>query len=308
MGKNNYSVGVGHGYGGIVDFSDKLGSVRQYVAYMLCRTQSMFRYTGLPDTIPQRDLELMIQSAGFAGVTKVGDDLYAFTGGLGGMPDAYYKPTILTVANPALNFNKMLKIDEECVIIPNDSLLIGLLPLFNRYASMLAENDVTIRLADINARIINLISSGDDRTLESAKDYLRDIERGKLGVVAENSFLDGIRTQPYSASGSTNNITQLIELQQYLKAGWYNEIGLDANYNMKREAVNTSEAQMNDDALLPLVDDMLNQRKTAIKKINLMFGTHITVDLASSWEDRQEVNNDEDEIDRNISGLDGDRE
>ena len=289
MGKNDFYCGLSCGiYGKPVDFSDKEGSTKQYVAYMLNRTQSMFRYDGLPETLPQRNFELLLQTNGFACVTKVDGKLYAFFGGLGGTPNEYYMPTICTVANPALKFNKMLEIDKDCVIVPNDALYIGLLPLFNRYATMLAENDVTIRLADINARIITLISASDDGTLKSAKEYLRDVEVGKLGVVAENAFLDGVRSQPYAASGSTNNITQLIELQQYLKAGWYNDIGLNANYNMKREAVNTSEAQLNNDSLLPLIDDMLRQRQIGVEKINKMFGTNITVSLASSWEDRQE--------------------
>ena len=32
---------------------------------------------------------------------------------------------------------------------------------------------------------------------------------------------------------------------------------------------------------------MLNQRKIALDKVNEMFGTNITVELSSSWEDNQ---------------------
>ena len=47
---------------------------------------------------------------------------------------------------------------------------------------------------------------------------------------------------------------------------------------------------MNNDALLPLVDDMLKCRERAIEKVNEMFGTEISVSLASSWEDNaQEI-------------------
>lgn len=77
--------------------------------------------------------------------------------------------------------------------------------------------------------------------------------------------------------------TDLIEYQQYLKASWFNEIGLNANYNMKREKLSTTESQMNSDALLPLVDDMLEQRRLGVEKVNEMFGTNITVDFCSSW-------------------------
>ena len=80
----------------------------------------------------------------------------------------------------------------------------------------------------------------------------------------------------------------LIELEQYLKASWYNELGLNANYNMKRESINSGESQLNNDMLIPLVDDMLKRRKEGAEKVNNMFGTNITVELASAWEDNQE--------------------
>ena len=79
----------------------------------------------------------------------------------------------------------------------------------------------------------------------------------------------------------------MIESEQYIKASWYNDLGLNANYNMKRESINSGESQLNDDALLPLIDDMLQCRKNAIEKINSMFDTSISVSLASAWEDNQ---------------------
>lgn len=292
--KNNKPItwNFGARFGGCTDFSDKGGGVAQYVAYMLNRVQSMIKYDGLPETLSKRNLSLMLQVNGWVCIPDpdkyFGGKMYAFTGGLGGEPDPYYMPTICTVSNPALDFSENLVIDRDCVIVPHDSLYIGLLPMFSRYASLLAENDISMRLADINARIISLISAGDDKTLSGARQYIKEIEDGKMGVAAETSFLDGIRAQPY-ATGAQNSLTQLIEFQQYLKAGWFNDLGLNANYNMKREAINSDEAQMNNDALLPLVDDIITTQQTAFDKVNAMFGTEIKVSLSSAWEDRQET-------------------
>ena len=270
------------------DFKNKDKSVGAYVGYMLSRTQSMFKYSGLPESIPQRIVELYMQTNGNACFAKHNEQLYVFTGGLGGEPDEYYMPTIYTVANPYLKFSKNLKIGVDCVVIPSDSLYIGLLPMCSRYASLMVENDISMRLVDINARIISLISAQDDRTEQAAKSYLKDIEDGKLGVIAETAFLDGVKAQPYTTSGAGGRMTDLIEYQQYLKAGWFNDLGLQSNYNMKRESINSNEAQLNEDALLPLIDDMLNCRKIGLEKVNAMFGTNITVELASSWAERQD--------------------
>jgi hypothetical protein len=195
----------------------------------------------------------------------------------------YYRPTIYTIANPALNISKNLKIDTDCIVMNNDALYMGLLPVFTRYAKQFTETELSIYVASINSRIIDLISAPDDRTKLSAEKFLKDIEDGKLGVIAENAFLDGIRSQPYGNTANSNMITNLIELMQYQKASFFNEIGLNANYNMKRESLNSAESQLNDDALLPLIDNMLNCRKEAAEKINDMFETHIEVDYASAW-------------------------
>lgn len=283
--KNNspaYSYYFDKFVGKLYDFNDKELAVRNYVAYMLDRTQRIFEYKGLPDTIPQRMLEFLLQINGFACFGKCGEDLYAFYGGLGGEPDAYYRPTVCVVANPYLKFNKTFKIDEDCVIMRNDSLLYGLLPLFQRYATAMAENDISFRLSSVNTRIEFLLSAPDDATKAAAEKFLKDIEEGKQGVIASNEFLEGIKAQEVGRSMRT--FTDLIEYQQYLKASWFNEIGLNANYNMKREKLSTTESQMNNDALLPLVEDMLEQRRLALEQINEMFGTNISVDFASSWE------------------------
>lgn len=283
--KNNspaYSYYFDKFVGKLYDFNDKELAVRNYIAYMLDRTQRIFEYKGLPDTVPQRMLEFLLQVNGYACFGECNGELYAFYGGLGGEPDAYYRPTVCVVANPFLKFNKTFKIDEDCVIMRNDSLLYGLLPLFSRYATAMAENDISFRLSSVNTRIEFLLSAPDDATKAAAEKFLKDIEEGKQGVIASNEFLEGIKAQEVGRSMRT--FTDLIEYQQYLKASWFNEIGLNANYNMKREKLSTTESQMNNDALLPLVEDMLEQRRLACEKINEMFGTDISVEFASSWE------------------------
>lgn len=271
----------------IYDFTDKKKCVNTYVKCMINRTQSMFKWDGLPESIPERILELYLQTNGNVCFYEYEGSIYVFTGGLGGKPNVYYKPTIYTVANPALNISKSLTIDKDCVVMYSDSMLMGLLPLFIKYATQLTETDISINIATINSRIVSLISAQDDRTKLSAEKYLDDIKNGKNGVIAENAFLDGIKSQPYAVSGYSNSITSLIELLQYQKASLFNEIGLNANYNMKRESINSGESQLNNDALLPLVDDMLKCRREGISKVNAMYGTNITVDYNSSWKDNK---------------------
>lgn len=261
--------------------TDKDDAITNFVANALNKLQSMFIYEGLPNTIPQKWLEYYLMCNGNVFITKVDNDLYAFTGGLGGVPDVYYQATTYTVSNPYLNFSKNLKIDEDGVLIRNDALMEGMLPILNKYGSLLVESDLTIRCALINMRIINTITANDDNTKKSADEYIQQIENGNISSIGGNPFFDGVKIQ--SATNISGYLSQLIEITQYIKASFYNEIGLNANYNLKREYISTTENTLADDILLPLADEMLRERKEGIEKVNAMYGTNITVEFNSSW-------------------------
>ena len=127
-----------------------------------------------------------------------------------------------------------------------------------------------------------LISASDDKTKQSAESFLKKILDGDFSVIGENAFFKGVNMQT-TPTKSNQQITQLIELLQYYKASLFNDLGLNANYNMKRERLNTQEVSMNIDALMPFVDSMLKERVEGVKRVNEMFGTDITVTLGSSW-------------------------
>lgn len=261
---------------------DKDTAVTEFIANTLAKTQSMFEYEGLPESIPQKELERLLQTTGNAFVTSVDGVLYALSGGKGGEPDVYGRATLYTVANPALKLNKTYDIQKDGVLIENDSNGESLLPLIGRYAVLHTDGLISLNTASILTRITMLISASDDKTKQSADEFLRKIQDGEFSIIGENAFFKGVNMQTAPTTNSVY-ITQLIELIQYYKASMYNELGLNANYNMKRERLNLGEVSMNVDVLLPYVDNMLRERQNAVEKINAMFDTEISVKLASSW-------------------------
>lgn len=272
----------------------------QYVMYMLDRTIKMFRYSGLPDTIPDYMLEYMLQTYGSVAVLESNGELYAFRAEFGGPPDPYYRPTQAVVANPALGLSGMFRIVNDfppfdrtawnkyppCVRFLNDTQFIGLMPLFSRYASQMVENDISIRSAQINLRQQTVIVASTGPEIQSAQQYITDLEAGKLSAIGTRPFMEGVSVTN-AATGQANIISQLLELQQYLKASWFNEIGLNSNFNMKSQYVSEEELNSTADMMLPLVDNMLMCREQAIEAINKEFGTSISVEKDSAWEIKQ---------------------
>ena len=274
--------------------TDKSKSSASIINYMLARLQKMFKYSGLPSSIPRQYLEnyLLVNGSCIIARDKKNpsdQNIYAFVGAAGGEPDIYYRPTRYMVANPSLNFSAEYYIsstdpnhEPDAVLIRNDTMWQGLYPMMARYASLISENLLTIRTADVMLRVLALITAPDDSSRLAADQFLKDITDGHLASIAENRFLDGIRMQnPPSNNGSY--LTQFIELLQYLVGSFYNEVGLNANYNMKREALSESETGLNDDSLMPLCEDMLRCRREDMQAVNSLFGTSIEVDFDSSW-------------------------
>ena len=288
-------LGVPYGY--VEEFEGsqyKRDLITQKIQYMLNRTQRMFDYDGLPDGIPRDILELYLQTIGYAGVIDIDGNLFITWGTLGGVPNEFYRPTKFIVANPGLQrrFPEWQKheytIGEDCVIIRNDALYMGLYPAFNHYANILTENEITMHIDSVNRRIVDLLTAENDTGFQSAKKYLADVADGKQGVIMSKAFMDGITAQPYG--GAARGSTELIEIEQYWNGQWLNFTGLNANYNMKREAVMSGEAELNDDALLPLVDEMLYWREQGLKDVEEMFGLAASVSLSSAWGQRAEAN------------------
>lgn len=278
------NVGVFERY---ANLRDKRTGIEFYTWNFLNKLMSMFSYTGLPESIPARELETYLLVGGACIFAEFQGELYALEGSLGGEPDAYYRPRKFIVANPYLKLNKEYLINEDCILVKNDHLMLGLMPIVTRYSSLIVENELSIYLTTINQRIQNIITAGDDMQKQGADNFFEDMERGKLGAVVTSDFFEGIKSNPLNTP-SGNAISQLVELHQYLKAGLLNEIGIAADSSNKKETIHSAEVAQSAQALLPLVDEMLSQREEALERVNSMFGTNIQVKLNSSWEEQRE--------------------
>ena len=264
------------------EVKNKDSALNTFMQRVLCMTSKMFEYTGTPETMPPVELEKILQTSGNVGIAKVNGELYALQGSRGGECDAYYHGKDFVVANPWLKLDKTFKIGDDIVVINNTPFADSILPIIGKYGVLYCDATITLNLASILTRITMLISASDDKTKQSAESFLQKILDGDFSVIGENAFFKGVNMQTPPTQGN-QQIGQLIELLQYYKASMFNDLGLNANYNMKRERLNTQEVSMNIDALMPFVDSMLTERVEGVKRVNEMFGTEISVTLGSSW-------------------------
>ena len=221
--------------------------------------------------------------------------------------DAYNRPTQYVVANVALKLSKTFDIGKDCVLVKNDFNMVGLLPLITKYGALLTDGEISLNVATVISRISMLISAPDDKTKASADIFIQKILDGDITVIGENAFFDGVKLQTMGVA-NTNYINQLIELIQYYKASFLNELGLQANYNMKRERLTVGEVLANIDNILPFVENMKHEREKAFSQLNEMFGTSITVDYNGVWKTNQEHSEQEELLADSDNLVDGEKD
>lgn len=264
-----------------IPITNKKEQLSKFRADMLNKSLTMFEWKNLPDTLPAVEIEKQLQTNGYSIIAKVQGNIYAFQGGFSGQ-DPYNQPTKANVNNPSLKYNGTFTINEDCVIIKNDDMQQGLIHIYNKYGTLLIENQITMLMTDYNYRIPFTISSKDDTTTQSAREYLQKVIDGSLGVIGEAKLFDALKVTPTNNKG-VNSFADLYGYQQFIEAQLNNTIGLATNNNMKRERLTTNEIEVNKNASYPLIDNMLRNRKQAVEKINKMFDLDIDVEFSSIW-------------------------
>ena len=275
--------------------TNKTENVLNIIDGFLNKTLTMFLYNGLPETLPLEEIEKILQLNGLGFVTLVDDKLVILKGTYNyESVDIYNRASEINCYLPNKRKYQTFSLNDG-VLIKNDYLERGLLPIFQKWAYLINESEITLTLANRYKRMVKTFIANDDPTVESVRNYLSKVENGESSVITSQLLWDSIKID---SETSTNTLHELIEYDNYIKAELFKEIGLFSNDNMKKERLITSEVETGLNSSYPLVDNMLNCRKQAIEKINDKFNTNITVEFTSSWEYRPNLgeNMTEDEI------------
>lgn len=272
---------------------DKSRLTEYYYKMLLNRVINMFTWKNLPDTIDEQVMNFWLFVTGRVVFTEFNGKLYALNGNYGGYPNEYYLPTEFVIANPILG-SKNVKLDVDGVAMfnsdtdkyPTQTMTGGLYPTLTLTANMLADCVVTISSALKNGRVQTAFLCKDDNVRTAGEKVLTKLYNGDPAVMIDDTILNCIT--PIKMADNTSVATilqQTVETYQFWLANFYNSIGVNANFNMKRERLNTAEVNINDSALFVNVVNMLNNRQQALEKINKMFGTNITVEISEEWKD-----------------------
>lgn len=269
--------------------------------HLLERCFGTFRYEGLPDSLPEIELEKRILY-GFGGVfrhPKFG--IVTAWGGLSGI-NQYNRPTTYVWSQPSLGSGN-LTIDKDCVIIYNDTTdetsetqsPRGLTELIDRFARLLADVDASLNILTVNTRSTTWSVAKNRSVADSIKAAFLKKRMGDFDVVVDPSLMDNVRSIALTApgNGQAATVNDLITLKEHLLRDFMSQIGIKSA-ERKAERMLTDEIAADDALLDANLADMLEARKRGVDRMNKMFGLNVSVRLGRRPNDqRQEAANEE---------------
>ena len=270
--------------GGVCDFK---ANYDFFFKWLLNKVASCFYLKNLPETIDEWYTKTNLLLDGNICITdKLHGKLYSFIGALGGMPDEYYVPTIFTVANPILG-SEQIKIGEDGVVIYNtatdkfygQTFCSGLFELINQTATLLADNIISINASQINSRVQAIVTADSDPQAVAAEVILKKLYAGRPYQVLRSDMVDKIQVNPMSTASVSSNITELVNLHNYIIGNFFQSIGIKTNNIRKNAHVLQEEIDAQDQYLQLSVLEILTSWQKGFDEVNKMYGTDIQVEL-----------------------------
>jgi hypothetical protein len=259
----------------------------QYYCHLLEeKCLGMYEYEGLPDSLPEEQIESRLIWVGRNIVFEhKKEGLVVVSGGLSGV-DKYYLPVYAVYAQPALGSGNF-RIGKDCVVMYNSQIdqyePVGLRDIIRRYARMLADIDSSINIATVNSRAQKMNVVNTQQTAKTVNEAMDSLYRGEPYTINQNSILDMYKTLDWFDTNKSTIISDLLVTRERLIGDFLTEIGVKSDFE-KKERLITSEVSANDQLLTINVADMLKWRQKGVDQINKMFGTNIKVKRASAYE------------------------
>ena len=292
----------------------------RYTDFLLNRIAQMFVFENLPSEMAGDFLSRELFVHGRVGITTNGTDK-RFTspriwrGWCGGEITAEYTGSRFIGASPVLGgadfkigeggeviYNstedkfapfatEQFTMKKGKIVPPSDPLpYTALYSYILRTSEMLENIDISIRTLLRTSRATVFVTAKTQEIKNGAQIILNKILNGEEYGIFLDDLLNSLNiTFAPTANNAQSLLNELKEQYQFMLAEFYHAVGINANYNLKRERLNTAEIDVNTDALFINILDMLKCREQGVKNVNAMFGTNITVRLGDEWQREKTV-------------------
>lgn len=270
--------------------TDVDGLYEHFVRELYNEASKLFVIKGLPETADYDVIMQYLLLEGKIHIFKKASKVYLLDGHLGGERDIYHRPTEGITNNPILGSIRTKLSGENptgvmVYLTPFDKTIWknplrngGIYSLISYTATLLADNLSSINIAQINSRVNVIATSEDSNEAESASLVLKELYSGKPYKVVTSQLLKKFEVNPIASSIKSSILTDLIECHQYIKSMFWNCLGIDSPFNMKRERLVTAEVEQNLDKLTIPLETIIETVNEGFERANSIFGTSLCIE------------------------------
>lgn len=213
--------------------------------------------------------------------------LRALNGVPSDIPDVYYMPEDMIVENPTFSKTYKLKRGEDCEVVYCRQIdrytggggTGGLGSLIRITAQLLADNIMSLNIAQKNTRLSVALTADDEATKRSAEEAMRAMYAGEPFKCIMGNLVGTLQGVPVNITTTNRYIVDLIQAQQYILAHFFEQIGLQTHDQLKKERLITDEINDNADMALYNIYSIIESINEGLDRVNAMFGTEMHVYL-----------------------------
>ena len=273
-----FTSGATSGYGVLSNERLQL----EYKTWCLKKLFGAFEFGGVPDEWDYDYLLTNLFIHGYIAITDTSAGVVPLRCGITGI-DIFDHPTRAIFANAVLgNFERNLYGDNpatDCALVKIQYDFMGVMPVVDRYAALLAlcDNSIAVNLRNSKVAFIGLVSS--KQQAATFEKLYRDIDGGKPAVYAKKG--DGLSTDDiyYNHVRETYIANDVQLLKQSIKNDFLTEVGLNNANTDKRERLIVDEVNANNDEVQANVQHWLDNIREGLRRANALFGLNLSVSL-----------------------------
>lgn len=247
----------------------------------------IYKYTGLPKSLPGREILMNLIMTGHAVIFQNRSELVTTKTVLYDF-DMYYRPTRATYGNVRI-FSRQLRLGEDAEVVylnhiegnvlTNQAVDSGLRSFILRYARQLADIESTANIYAVNMRLQSFPVASDDITREQVENFYKKIALGEKAVIMDNMILEMFRNVEVANRITNDTLNDILIARDKVLANFFQDIGIKYRHEQKKAQLTEDEVEADEQILVIDVEQMREVQQEGFDRVNDMFGTDIRVEI-----------------------------
>lgn len=177
-----------------------------------------------------------------------------------------------------------------------------------RTAEQLQNIDISLRSLLRTVRAMIFITAKNEQIKAAAEILLKRLYNGETDIVFTSDILDSLQIQfAPTAANAASIMNELKEQYQFANAQFFHAIGVNSNYNLKRERLNSAEIDLNEQALIVNIKDIFDSWKKGFESVAKLYPDfNIIPRLSGVWAANEETAENGEQTEKADDTKDGD--